>query len=311
MIKTWHEADKTLRYKLLRPSTMSQKMEIRLSSNQVYHPGSTVTGSLLLDIDEPKKYKQILVQFSGKSFVRWGESNGHQTKNCVSINGVAPLWDSRQSPDGKLPPGQYNWPFCFAIPPSAPSSFEGELGNIRYMLVGRIVNGALKLNHDVTALIAVQQLVKITDPCLLQPVRKEVQKTGYLFCTSQPIIMSVVIPKTGFYIGESFQLHVSLENGSNRQVYLTATLKEYVTYYASGRSRRISRSLYVIRTSNIERQQTADVDKTIMIPLADMDIMDKPSYGNIRVMHCIKVTCHIPLAYNLSTTIPLELANCR
>ncbi|CAI8004666.1 Arrestin domain-containing protein 4 [Geodia barretti] len=295
---------------------MSPKLRIQLSSNKVYHPGSTVTGSLLLDVDEAKSYKQILVQLSGRSYVHWRESSGQSSRNCISLepyfDSVAPLWDSRQSPDGKLPPGQYNWPFSFVIPPSVPSSFEGKFGNIRYMLVGRIVTGALKYNHDVMALIPVQQLVQITDPRLLQPVRTEVQKTvGFLFSTSQPIIMSVAVPKTGFFIGESFQLHISLENGSKRRVSLTATLKEYVTFAASGSSRKISRSLYAIRTNRVERQQTEHLDKTIMVPLTDVDIVHKSSCRNIRVIYCIKVTCHIPRAFNLSTTIPLELANCR
>jgi hypothetical protein len=295
---------------------MSPKMRIQLSSNTVYHPGSTVTGSLLLDVDEAKSYKQILVQLSGRSYVHWRASSGQASRDYISLepyfDSVAPLWDRQNSSDGKLPPGQYNWPFSFVIPPSAPSSFEGKFGNIRYILVGRIVTGALKLNHDIMALIPVQQLVMITDPRRLQPVRTEVQKTvGCLFSTSQPIIMSVAVPKTGFYIGDSFQLHISIQNRSKRRVSLTATLKEYITFTASGTSRNISRSLYAIRTIGVERQQTEHLDKTIMVPLTDMDIVHKSSCRNIRVIYCIKVTCHIPRAFNLSTVIPLELANCR
>jgi hypothetical protein len=296
---------------------MAPKFWIQLASNQTYCPGTAVTGSLLLDVDKPKSYKQILVQLSGRSFVHLrvsltGLTGGYYTSLEPYFDSVAPLWDSRQSPDGKLPPGQYNWPFSFVIPPSVPSSFEGKLGNIRYMLVGRIVTGALKHNHDVMTLIPVQQLVQITDPRLLQPVRTEVQKTvGWLFSTSQPIIMSVAVPKTGFFIGESFQLQISLENGSKRRVSLTATLKEYVTFSASGSSRKISRSLYAIRTNRVERQQTEHLDKTIMVPLTGVDIVHKSSCRNITVTYCIKVTCHIPRAFNLSTTIPLELTNCR
>ena len=295
---------------------MAPKFWIQLASNQTYCPGTAVTGSLLLDVDKPKSYKQILVQLSGRSFVHLrvsltGLTGGYYTSLEPYFDSVAPLWDNRQSPDGKLPPGQYNWPFSFVIPPSVPSSFEGKFGNIRYMLVGRIVTGALKHNHDVMALIPVQQLVQITDPRLLQPVRTEVQKTvGFLFSTSQPIIMSVAVPKTGFFIGDSFQLHISLENGSKRPITLTVCLKEYIVYHARGTYRRILRSLYRLRSDKVERQETKILDEAITIPTNDTTILINSSCGNIKVTHRLKITCHIPRAFDLVTSIPIELCNC-
>ena len=293
---------------------MPPNFRIQLN-NQVYHPGATVTGSLLLDTDQPKSYKQILVHFSGRSYVRWRESDGQGSRECVSgesyFDSFIPLWDSQQSPEGKLPPGQYCWPFTFVIPPSVPSSFEGKFGNIRYMLAGGIVNSALKPNHKVMKLIQIQQLLQITDPRLLQPVRTEVQKTvGCLCCTSQPIVLTVAVPKTGFCIGDSIQLHVSLENGSNRQLTLTVNLKEQITFFARGRHRLISKSLYGCRTNVIERRKTADLDTTIVIPTIDTDIIQNNSCGNIKVIHCVEITCHIPYTItNLSAIIPLQLAN--
>ena len=294
---------------------MALKFWIQLGSNQTYYPGTAVTGSLLLEVDKPKSYKQIMVQLSGRSFVRWrvftGLTSGYNISLEPYFDSVAPLWDSRQSPDGKLPPGQYNWPFSFVIPPSVPSSFEGKFGNIRYMLVGRIVTGVLKQNHDIMALIPVQQLVKITDPRRLQPVRTEVQKTvGCLFSTSQSIIMSVAVPKTGFYIRDSFQLHISIQNGSKRQITVTVCLKEYIVYHARGTYRRISRSLYRLRSDKVERQETKILDEDITIPTNDTVILHNSSCGNIKVTHGLKITCHIPRAFNLVTSIPIELANC-
>ena len=295
---------------------MPPKLRIQLHSNQIYHPGSTVTGSLLLDTDEPKSYKQILVQLTGRCYCRWriyGNPMGqtHSTSHEPYFDSFISLWDSQQSPDGKLPPGQYNWPFTFVIPASVPSSFEGKFGNIRYMLMGRIVTGALKHNHDVMTVIPVQQLLQITDPRLLQPVRTEVQKTvGCLCCTSQPIVLTVAVPKTGFCIGDSIQLHISLENGSNRQLTLTVNLKEQITFIASGNYRKRSKSLYTFRSNEINHQEAADLDKAIIIPKADTNVLHSKSCRNIKVAHWIEVTCHIPWAFNLSTTIRLQFANC-
>ena len=179
------------------------------------------------------------------------------------------------------------------------------------MLAGGIVNSALKPNHKVMKPIPVQQLLQITDPRLLQPVRTEVQKTvGCLCCTSQPIVLTVAVPKTGFCIGDSIQLYISLENGSNRQLTLTVSLKEKITFFAKGRHYLISKPLYGRRTNVIQRRETADLDTTITIPTIDTDIIQNNSCGNIKVIHCVEITCHIPYTItNLSAIIPLQLAN--
>ena len=147
-------------------------------TDQIYFTGSSITGSLLLSVTEPKDYKHVSIRFGGKAHVHWTEGSG---ENSTSYNATEPyidekiiLWSSDQSPDGKLDPGEYNWPFTFTIPSNVPSSFEGTAGNIRYSLEGRIGTGLMKFDHKVEVRIPVQQVVSITDPQLLEPVRQEV-----------------------------------------------------------------------------------------------------------------------------------------
>ena len=40
------------------------------------------------------------------------------------------------------------------------------------------------------------------------------------------------IPRTSFYIGDSFKLHVSLENGSNLRIAVSASIKQDVKFAA-------------------------------------------------------------------------------
>jgi hypothetical protein len=297
---------------------------VQSAPNQSYYPGSTITGSLLLDVDEPKSFNQILIQFSGRSYVHWTESrtegSGDNQRTVTYtysstepyVDLVAPLWNSQQSPDGKLPPGQYNWPFSFNLPPTAPSSFEGSVGNIRYSLVGKIVTGLLKFNHVVELRIPVQQLVKITDPRLLQPVRQEVQKRiCCLCCASGPIVMTVAVPKTGFCIGEPFQLHTSLENGSSRRLTINATITQRVVYYAQGHTRLGGKALLNIASDEIEPRDTRNWDPTITIPTEGVDTIHETSCRNIKVTYTLNVVCRIPRAFNLSLAFPIQLGNCR
>lgn len=135
---------------------------IKESANQVYSSVKTVCGNVLLDINKPKSYEQVCVQFIGISHVQWTVSRtGYQnvahtySSRESYVDLVTVLWDSRQSSDGKLAPGQYSWPFVFNIPSTAPSSFEGTVGKIRYSVIGRIRTGLLKFDHTVEVQIPV------------------------------------------------------------------------------------------------------------------------------------------------------------
>ena len=295
---------------------------VQESANQVYFSGNTVSGNVLLDIDKPKSYKQVCVQFIGRSQVQWTESHtegsGEYQRTVTRIYSstesyadlVVNLWDSRQSPDGKLAPGQYRWPFVINIPSSAPSSFEGCVGRIRYTLTGRIRTGSLKFDHTVQVKIPVQQPLSITNPHLLQPQSQEVQKTVCcLCCASQPIILSVSVPKTGFYIGESFTLNVSLENGSRRRLTLIASIRQNVRYYAQGHCRGSRKTLNSIGSDAIQPRATHNWEPTIEIPLTE--VIDEYSCSNIKVDYLLLVTARIRSARNLSTSFLLKLGNCR
>ena len=298
---------------------------VQTAPNQPYYSGSTITGNLLLDVDEPKSYNQIVVEFSGRSFVQWSEThvqgagNYQQTVTYTFtsteayVDLVAPLWKKQQTPDGKLAPGQYSWPFSFTVPPTAPSSFEGTVGNIRYTLVGKILTGLLKFNLSVEVRIPVQQLVKITDPLLLRPWRKQVQKRlCCLCCASGPIVLTVALPKTGFCIGKPFQLHSSLENGSNRRgLIMKASITQRVVYHAQGNRNWNTKTLLNIASEAIESQSSRNWDPTITIPTEGVNIIHGPSCSNIKVTFTLNVVCRIPRALNLSMPIPIELGNCR
>ena len=297
---------------------------VQSAPNQAYYPGSTITGSLLLDVDEPKSYNEILIHFSGRSYVHWSESHTtgsrrnrrrvtrHYSSSEAYVDLVSPLWNSQQSPDGKLAPGQYSWPFSFEIPPTAPSSFEGSVGHIRYSLVGKIVTGLFKFDHNVELRVPVQQLVKISDPRLLQPVREEVQKTVCcLCCASGPIVLTVALPKTGFLLGESIQFHASLENGSNRLVTMNASIVQHIVFHAQGHRRFGGKTFVSVASDAVEPQASRNWEPTIQTPTSEVDIVHETSCGNINISYTLTVVCQIPRALNLSTAFRLQLGNCR
>ena len=281
-------------------------------TDQIYFTGSSITGSLLLSVTEPKDYKHVSIRFGGRAHVAWSEGSGDRRRSHSAtepyIDEKISLWSSDQSPDGKLDPGEYNWPFTFTIPPNVPSSFEATDGNIRYSLEGRVGTGLMKFDHKVEVRIPVQQVVSITDPQLLEPVRQEVQKTVCcLCCASGPVVLNVAVPKAGFCIGESFPVHVNIENGSSRQVTLRAAINQRVIYTAHGSHTFSSKVLSTIGSDLIEAQATRDWDPSVQVPPAP--IFEESSCKIIRVIYSLVTSAQIPQALNLNATITIQLAN--
>ena len=214
--------------------------------------------------------------------------------------------DLPASPRRQTPRAEYSWPFSFTIPPLAPSSFEGTVGNIRYWLEAR--TGLLKLNHVVEVAVPVQQLVKITDPRLLLPESVEAEKTlCCLCCASGPIALNASMPKTGFGLRESFTLHVSIENGSSRRIALEASIHQLVIYKAQSQQCSSKKTLAKYKSDPIEPRASREWDPTIEIPVA---AIVHASCRNIEVQYSLVVSASIPGALDLSRSFPLQLANC-
>ena len=88
-------------------------------------PGSSITGSQMLNITEPKDYEHVSVRFSGRAHVHWSEGSGDDRTSYSAtepyIDRKIILWKRDESPDGALVPGEYNWLFTFTIPLIVPS----------------------------------------------------------------------------------------------------------------------------------------------------------------------------------------------
>ena len=239
--------------------------------DQPFYPGSVVTGSFLVSVNKPKSYKHISIQFLGRAYVHWTKSEVCYSSTQVYVDITQTLWTADQSPDGRLSPGQHVFWFRFDIPTNAPSSFEGTVGSIRYELLGRIGTGLLKSDRRISVRVPVQQVVRISDPRLLQPVRQEVHKTvGRLFRAAAPVVLTATLPKTGFCVGETLPVHVYIENGSSCRISLTASLRQSVVYTAEGRRQNSKRTLLCIRSDDIAPHATREWDSVLQIPATEV-----------------------------------------
>ena len=296
------------------------KLILNQPPQQSFFPGSEVSGVVSFQVTEAKRYSYVKISLLGRAHVSWSESTGtgdnrrtryySATRDYMNLQIV--VWSQEQAPDGVLYPGPYSFPFQFMIPNQRlPPTFgkKSSTGWIRYEVEGRIGTGVLKFDHVIHAEFPLSEVVDTNIPQLQEPARATVTKTVCcLCCASGPITLTAEIPRTGFCIGEVIPLNVHLENGSNRQIQLSATVYQRVVYRAEGSY--TYGGYQVIRLLSGPMQprtpsQWSPGDKLI-IPLLEPTLT---SCDIIDVAYHLKVSAQIPGAIRSLVDIPITIGN--
>ena len=289
-----------------------------LLSLQTFLTGETVSGELHFTLTEAKSYKQIHINLYGGALVKWTETyssgpNGQTSTVTYKdeetyVDKMVVLWSKEHSADGTIGPGTYNLPFQFEIPHNCLGSFEGKHGSIRYSLRGHIKTGTLKLDHDISVPLTVNRLRDInTIPRLLAPVLQSQRKVVGFFNFGSTIEFTASLTRTGFCIGNTLPLTVSVLNGSGRRIKIRASLQRLCTFHVRRHKKHSKEKLAIIVSPDVSphSQYTWNVED-FMIPMVE------PSFEEsaiIKMQYYLKVTAVIPWATNSSVMIPITLGN--
>lgn len=104
-----------------------------------------------------------------------------------------------------LEPGRHEYCFSLQLPSSIPSSFEGEYGNIKYMLEAS-VNRLWKDDHTATTPVEIRGMVDLnSEPEAGLPVKifRERNVGGLLCNNNGPMLIHFLLSKAGFVPGNN------------------------------------------------------------------------------------------------------------
>ena len=288
------------------------------TAEKFYVPGSAIAGSLTVEIDDPKSYKQISVHLKGEGFVSWSEQTATENDDYYSaretyVNERVVLWKSEESLDGYHPAGRYSYSFEFIIPANCPSSFPKNIwkyfGNIEYLIEGVISTGAFTLNHKVQHPFDVLELVSIDTSIMQASVREEKVKTvgGFLCCASSEIPFSGELEQTGFQVGDVIPVIYHVENRSGRRVSLRFELVEIINFFANGSRKTLTDSV------------AKHVSEYIPPHITSGEMYAKLVVPQLRpAMHCsniiksdfvLNVTLVVPYGINSVISLPVSIGN--
>jgi Arrestin (or S-antigen), N-terminal domain/Arrestin (or S-antigen), C-terminal domain len=156
-----------------------------------------------------------------------GEDRRTQTKttffegNEVYLNSKNFLFGSEGGNAVEMPSGVHRYNFECQLPPQLPASCEASHGNIRYS-VQAVLDAPWKIDKEFKRQFTVLNDWLTDIPELKVPSQhEEVRRFCWLLCRSDPLLMTVSMPCTGYTPGQVIPVTVSYVNKSNVDVIRT------------------------------------------------------------------------------------------
>ncbi|KAF5292961.1 hypothetical protein FQR65_LT11078 [Abscondita terminalis] len=235
--------------------------EILLDNNWgAYYVGQTVTGRVEFDLDSPKKVRGVSILFKGDASTSWfieethTSNEGKQESDRIEVSGYEEYFKIEyyliggQGDEVEIPVGHHSYPFTCVLPPTLPSSFEGEYGYIRYII--QITFDRPWKFDQVTkkAFTVLSPLDLNSNPRLKEPAKLTLEKYFCCFCCkSGPLTCIVSIPRTGYVSGQLLPVVMEIDNISNIEITnVQLMLRKIVTYHTQTPRKEIRKDIKVI-----------------------------------------------------------------
>nr|XP_022329071.1 arrestin domain-containing protein 17-like [Crassostrea virginica] len=280
----------------------------------LYWSGQTVSGRVFVDLASEMKMREIRLEFQGKARVHWTEQadsdsgTSHYSASEVYFYNVVPVFGRglRGGDEYILSPGQHYFPFAFILPPGLPSSFEGECGQVRYLVRGTIDRPWMFDDHCVCAFTVLSALDLNQQPMANQGAEVTDDKTiCCLCCKSGPITGTIKVNRIGYVPGESIYFEANIQNLSRRECSIAAELVMVSTFHATTKSRSCHQSINSLLHQKV-MPGDSDVwggDRFIIPPLPP-SFLSGCSIMDIRYLLKLVVS---PSGPALTMYIPLEI----
>ena len=280
-----------------------------------------MSGEVQFFLKDPKSCQQIQISLFGGAHVEWvrqyQEGNVTRTEKYVAnetyVDEAKILWQSSDSPDGKIGPGMISLPFQFTLPPNCQSTHPNiqslaDIARIAYTLKAKIITtGFLTNESKVEMPLKVKKITDINLPDLILPTQRSEHTPVGCLCNAGELQFTANLPRTGLCAGEKFPLTVDVENSSSRRIHMRIRIKRHWTYEASGQMFEQSRFLKVYNSPRIEpnSQYTWNVTE-MMVPYV---VPTMEGSQIIKTEDSLEVAAVIPWDLNASVEFPITIGN--
>lgn len=192
---------------------MTAQISVRLAQS-TYRPGETVRGTVYVSVQSDLRPRGVVVHAFGEEVTTLGP-NTLMTQRSYPFDLSFNLWSPTAHND-KLPKGEYDFPFDFALPVTLPPSFNGEFTRIVYLLDAKV---DLALHADIRH----EQVLHVL-PVPLNNAAEPVSASAHL---PQGVQLELALTASGFYPGDHVLGTLGVTGGG--QASITAASVELIS----------------------------------------------------------------------------------
>lgn len=227
-------------------------MQIRLDrENATYYSGEEISGVLVLKPQEQLFVKNLTIQLHGFSKVYWEETETYtefdeqKTRTNTYENYEEYInKDVVVVSNSRLEPIEYRYSFKFILPITCPSSFEYRRNITRYSVNGTIeIPGVPKKD-----LIHIINVICPVDLNIINGINRPMTALkSHTFCCgcfkTDPVMINLSIPKSGFVPGEEIPFNVEITNKSERTLRVLVKLVQHIKLFSGSRTNNNTRDV--------------------------------------------------------------------
>lgn len=265
----------------------------------------------------------IKIRFVGEAKTEWTETEKRQTQEGKTeeerkdVGGHEEyfqisyyLLGGANSGETELPPGAHTYPFTCSLPPSLPSSFEGEFGHVRYTIKVTL-DRPWKFDQDskmAFTVISPVDLNLMEKAC--QPEKLVMEKTFCCWCcASAPLSIVVSLPVKGYLSGQAIPLLAEIDNKSNVDVTKVKFLfRKHLAFHTSAprMTKRDVKTIGELAIGPFNKTEQRVVRQSLDIPPLPPSNLD--NCGIIDLHYDLQVICEVAGFHsNLEGIIPITI----
>lgn len=205
-----------------------------------------------------------------------GTTGGHQTVSYrgedVFLNQRVYMFGQKGAEAVEVQSGVYRYNFEFPLPPHLPGSLEASRGHIRYK-VKAVLDIPWAFDKEFSLQFTLVRRYDLNvEPALRIPSKvEELKRFCCLFCESEPFLVTVTIPYSGFIPGQVIPIEISYNNKSQIDIDTTKIAIVRNIRYTSDRPYKIKvEPEEVIKTQygGVGRGDEKTYNTEITLPLA-------------------------------------------
>lgn len=228
------------------------------------------------------KYNKFFVFVSGLRLIvegeascRWSEGGGRRTTNYSGeqkyLNSVNYLFGSKEGENIEVPAGIHTYNFVCHLPKPIPYSVEGQFGHVRYKIDANLdIPWALDLHAKLPFVVVRHDDLKEYPELSLPIESEEVKVFCCCWCKSEPLIIKVRLPRTGYALGEKIPVNVEIINRSSTNVVETTYAIKRVDRFKSTspeKEKELKEKVFSSSSQGAKAGETVSFKELVKIPM--------------------------------------------